>query len=65
MARVSRKAQSVPSINQKRCWKAALYVRLSIEDNGIQKGESIDNQLGLLLNFVKKLEDVIDRKSVV
>lgn len=59
MARVSRKAQSVPSINQKRCWKAALYVRLSIEDNGIQKGESIDNQLGLLLNFVKKLEDVI------
>lgn len=59
MARVSRKVQSVPSFKEKKFWKAALYVRLSIEDNGLQKRESVDNQLGLLLNFVKQLEDII------
>ncbi|MDE7310926.1 MAG: recombinase family protein [Eubacterium sp.] len=38
--------------------EAGLYVRLSNEDNGSKSADGIDNQLGLLLEFVKQFEKV-------
>lgn len=55
MARVSRKSQTSAAIEDKRAarvWRAALYVRLSVEDNG-KDSDSIENQIALLEAFVK------------
>lgn len=46
MARVSRKKQNLPTPavdTPIRCWKTALYVRLSVEDNG-KGSDSVENQ---------------------
>ena len=54
MARVSRKKQNLPTPvvdTPIRRWKTALYVRLSIEDNG-KGSDSIENQTALLENYV-------------
>lgn len=54
MARVSRKKQnhSISQIDAPvRIWKAALYVRLSVEDNG-KDSDSVENQTALLEEFV-------------
>lgn len=56
MARVSRKKQNlqaVPNDAPARIWKAALYVRLSVENNG-KDSDSIENQLLLLNEYVAK-----------
>lgn len=37
-------------------WKTALYVRLSIEDNGKKGGDSAENQLDFLKNFAEQHE---------
>ncbi len=52
MARVSRKRKILP-INEtaSRVWRAALYVRLSVEDNG-KDADSIENQTELLEAYV-------------
>ena len=52
MARVSRKRKSLP-VNEtaSRVWRAALYVRLSVEDNG-KDADSIENQIDLLEAYV-------------
>ena len=50
MARVSRKKQNLPTPavdTPIRRWKTALYVRLSVEDNG-KGSDSIENQTTLL-----------------
>ena len=54
MARVSRKQnlqrnQSIDSVVKS--WHTALYVRLSVEDNG-KDSDSIDNQIALLEEFI-------------
>jgi DNA invertase Pin-like site-specific DNA recombinase len=55
MARVSRKqrtAAQAPSVSPAvRIWKAALYVRLSVEDNG-RDSDSVENQIALLEKYV-------------
>ena len=54
MARVSRKKQNlpIPAVDTPiRRWKTALYVRLSVEDNG-KGSDSIENQTSLLENYV-------------
>ena len=54
MARVSRKKQNLPTPavdTPIRRWKTALYVRLSVEDNG-KGSDSIENQTTLLEDYV-------------
>lgn len=54
MARVSRKKQNVQAAAldaPARLWKTAIYVRLSVEDNG-SNSDSIDNQISLLENYI-------------
>lgn len=54
MARVSRKKQNIPSTpadTSVRIWKTALYVRLSVEDNG-KDSDSVENQTALLEEYV-------------
>ena len=54
MARVSRKKQNIPSTpvdTSVRIWKTALYVRLSVEDNG-KESDSVENQTALLEEYV-------------
>lgn len=59
MARVSRKAQIVaPCSNPKKLWEVALYVRLSVEDNGAIGKDSVRNQLELVQAFAEKMENV-------
>lgn len=54
MARVSRKKQNIPTTpadTPVRIWKTALYVRLSVEDNG-KDSDSVENQTTLLEDYV-------------
>lgn len=54
MARVSRKKQNLSTSHVDtavRIWKAALYVRLSVEDNG-KDSDSVENQTTLLEEYV-------------
>ena len=54
MARVSRKKQNIPTTpadTPVRIWKTALYVRLSVEDNG-KDSDSVENQTALLEEYV-------------
>lgn len=54
MARVSRKQPSIPAEQPDppvRVWRTALYVRLSVEDNG-KDSDSVENQIALLEGFV-------------
>ena len=54
MARVSRKKQNIASTpvdTSVRIWKTALYVRLSVEDNG-KDSDSVENQTALLEEYV-------------
>lgn len=54
MARVSRKKQNnptTPADTPVRIWKTALYVRLSVEDNG-KDSDSVENQTTLLEDYV-------------
>lgn len=54
MARVSRKKQNIPSTTADtsvRIWKTALYVRLSVEDNG-KDSDSVENQTALLEEYI-------------
>lgn len=41
-------------------WRVGLYTRLSIEDNGIEGGESISNQLDLLMEFLPRIANVTE-----
>lgn len=58
MARTSRKIENTLSKNRSLPAKAALYVRLSNEDNGGKGTDSIHNQLELLLNFAEGIENI-------
>ncbi len=58
MARTSRKIENTLSKNIVLPVKAALYVRLSNEDNGGKGTDSIHNQLELLLNFAEGIENI-------
>lgn len=58
MARTSRKIEDTLSKNRSLPVKAALYVRLSNEDNGGKGTDSIHNQLELLLNFAEGIENI-------
>lgn len=58
MARTSRKIENTLSKKRSLPVKAALYVRLSNEDNGGKGTDSIHNQLELLLNFVEGIENI-------
>ena len=54
MARVSRKKQNTVQTQvdtSVRIWKTALYVRLSVEDNG-KDSDSVENQTALLDEYV-------------
>ncbi len=54
MARVSRKRQapSTPVLDTDiRIWKTAIYVRLSVEDNG-KDSDSIENQTAMIENYI-------------
>ena len=55
MARVSRKSPPTVRVQSEtfRIWKTAIYVRLSVEDNG-RDSDSIENQTELLTTFVEK-----------
>ena len=56
MARVSRKGNNniyVTKTEEVRIWNAALYVRLSVEDNG-KDSDSISNQIAILEKYVSE-----------
>ena len=58
MARVSRKRKSFPeAAAASRIWRTALYVRLSVEDNG-KDADSIENQIALLESYVSGCPDL-------
>lgn len=58
MARVSRKRKSFPGAAAAfRIWRTALYVRLSVEDNG-KDADSIENQTALLESYVSGCPDL-------
>ena len=55
MARVSRKngvSESLPKGQKQTVFRTALYVRLSVEDNGKDDTDSIENQELLLRNYL-------------
>lgn len=56
MARVSRKQSPSPGTSS-RVWRAALYVRLSVEDNG-RDADSIENQVALLESYAAGRPDL-------
>lgn len=58
MARVSRKNRIIPEESSMQVMKTGLYVRLSDEDNGGKSKDGVHNQLELLLDFARKLENV-------
>lgn len=58
MARTSRKNEKPLPKDTAPTMKAALYVRLSNEDNGGKGTDSIHNQLELLLNFAEEIENI-------
>ena len=58
MARTSRKQGKAAEQTIIPAMKTALYVRLSNEDNGGRSEDGIDNQLELLLDFIRRLEDM-------
>lgn len=58
MARTSRKQGKAAEQTTIPAMKTALYVRLSNEDNGGRSEDGIDNQLELLLDFIRRLEDM-------
>ncbi|MDD2979309.1 MAG: recombinase family protein [Hespellia sp.] len=58
MARTSRKLKAAPGSKDTIVWKLALYVRLSIEDNGQKGRDSVSNQLELVRNFAEQMKDV-------
>ena len=66
MARVSRKkGKTVPARQEAAIFPTAIYVRLSVEDNGKMESESLENQRELLEQYVKanpelKLADVYE-----
>ena len=66
MARVSRKkGKTVPARQEAAIFPTAIYVRLSVEDNGKVESESLENQRELLEQYVKanpelKLADVYE-----
>ena len=58
MARISRKRKNHPTNEAaSRIWKTALYVRLSVEDNG-KDADSIENQIALLESYVSGCPDL-------
>lgn len=56
MARTSRKRGKTTEQVEKSVMKIGFYVRLSNKDNGRKNTDSIDNQLELLVDFVKQFE---------
>lgn len=60
MARVSRKPGQTRDLGKPECeriWNAALYVRLSVEDNG-KDADSVENQIQLLESYVRDKPDL-------
>ena len=57
MARVSRKDRKTQSQIQTKIWNTALYIRLSVEDNG-KESDSIDNQIAILKSYVANHDDM-------
>lgn len=51
MARTSRKTSVQPEIREEKTWNAALYIRLSVEDNG-KDSDSIENQQRILESYM-------------
>ncbi len=56
MARTSRKKEKAAKQPKTFIMKTALYVRLSNKDNGGKSEDGIENQLALLLDFIKQFE---------
>lgn len=56
MARTSRKNhvpdQIIPEISDTEIFRTAIYLRLSLEDNGKKDGDSMENQQKMLLDYV-------------
>lgn len=51
MARTSRKTSVQPEIREEKTWNTALYIRLSVEDNG-KDSDSIENQQRILESYM-------------
>ncbi len=51
MARTSRKTSVQPEIREEKTWNTALYIRLSVEDNG-RDSDSIENQQRILESYM-------------
>lgn len=44
--------------SERQVYKTAVYVRLSIEDSGKKDGESLENQIAMLMDYVEKSPDL-------
>ncbi len=58
MARKSRKAAPVPNVPEApKLWKAALYIRLSVEWNG-RRGDSLETQREIMEAYLSLCPDI-------
>ncbi|MBF8982624.1 recombinase family protein [Lutibacter sp. B2] len=62
MARISRKNVKQSNITLK--YNVGIYARLSIEDN-VTGGDSIENQIHILKNYIEKNEQLIFKKTYI
>ncbi|MCT4596147.1 MAG: recombinase family protein [Anaeromicrobium sp.] len=62
MARISRKNIKQSNITLK--YNVGIYARLSIEDN-VTGGDSIENQVAMLKNYIEKNEQLIYKKTYI
>lgn len=60
MARISKKARETvqPVKKQEEIWSAGIYARLSVDKNN-QKNESIDTQIEIAKEYIRKSEDIV------
>lgn len=69
MARKSRKvnpvAPSAPAISKEQVFRTALYVRLSVADNGKEDSDSIENQTILLRDYVQQHPDLVEKRLYI
>lgn len=69
MARKSRKvnplAPAAPVVSQQKIFRTALYVRLSVADNGKEDGDSIETQTILLRDFVQQHPELVETRLYV
>ena len=51
--------QAKKCITPKKIYHAAAYIRLSVADSGKENGESLENQILMVTDYIRQCEDMI------